>query len=328
MTASPPKLDALRLFVKVAELGNLSHAAEAIGTTQPSVSRTLRALERSLQTTLFHRTGRGVTLTPMGEQALPRARALLAHADQFSADIREQSNAPTGTVTVALLTMYMQMLTARLFEEVGRQFPGIVLRLLESFSVEHEDWLSSGRVDIALVTRYRDTGLDGQDMLAMSNVMVVGNPDLGGDGDELPFSALASIPLVLPAAPNGLRLRVDEEARRRGMRLNVVLEADSIEAQHAIISRERCYALWSEHSVRLQRVDAHFAARRIVDPELPRCVVMKTTTHHPLSRASREVARVLRRLVLAIHDSPEVLAASRPQQISAAQPPARSGSAG
>jgi len=167
--------------------------------------------------------------------------------------------------------------------------------------VEHEDWLSNGWVDIALVTRYRSAGLEKQDVLAMSDVMVVGNPDPGGEGDELPFRELASIPLVLLAAPNELRVRVDEEARRRGLRLNVVLEADSIEAQHAIISHERCYALWSQHSVRLQRLDADFAARHVTDPRLPRYVMMKTTTHHPLSRASREVARILRRLVLAVH---------------------------
>jgi len=303
MADALPDLDALRLFVKVAELGNLSRAATVIGTTQPSVSRALRALESSLQAALFHRTGRGVKLTTVGEQTLPRARALLAHADQFSVDLRDQTRTPTGTVTVALLTMYMHMLAADLFDEVHRQFPGIVLRLLESFSVEHEDWLSNGQVDIALVTHYGKPGRDKQQVLAMSNVMVVGNPDLGGDGDELPFRTLASVPLVLPASPNGLRLCVDEEARRRGFRLNVVLEADSIEAQHAIISRERCYALWSQHSVRLQRFDASFAARRITDPRLPRCVMMKTTTHHPLSRATREVARILRRLVLAVHAS-------------------------
>ena len=299
----PPDLEALRLFVKVAELGNLSHAATVVGTTQPSVSRAMRALEESLQAALFHRTGRGVKLTEVGEQTLLRARALLAHADQFSVAIRDQMHTPTGTVTVALLTMYMQMLAADLFEEVRRRFPGIVLRLLESFSVQHEDWLSTGWVDIALVTRYRRPSLDMQEVLATSDVMVVGNPDIGEKGDELPFKALASIPLVLPASPNGLRLCVDEEARRRGFRLNVVLEADSVEAQHAIISRERCYALWSENSVRLQRFDASFAARRIIDPKLPRSVMMKTTTHHPLSRASREVARILRRLVLAIHGS-------------------------
>jgi len=303
MAEKSPDLDALRLFLKVAELGNLSHAAAVIGTTQPSVSRTLRALEDNLQATLFHRTGRGVTLTEVGEQALLSARALVGHADQFTTNIRDQTCLPTGTVTVALLTTYLRILAADLFHEVRRQFPGIVLRLQESFSVQHEDWLSTGWVDIALVTRYRKPSIDKQDMLAVSDLMVVGNPDLGGNGDTIPFGSLARIPLVLPAAPNGLRVRVDEEARRHGLRLNVVLEADSVEAQHAIISRENCYALWSQHSVRLQQFDNRFAARRIIEPRLPRYVMLKTTTHHPMSRASREVARVLRRLIVDVHAS-------------------------
>ena len=153
MADSAPDLDALRVFLKVAELGNLSRAAAALGTTQPSVSRALRALEGNLQASLFHRTGRGVRLTEVGEQALMKARALVAQADQFAIEIRDQAHAPTGTVTVALLTTYMRLLAADLFDEVRRKSPGIVLRLQEGFSVQHEDWLSNGWVDIALVTR-------------------------------------------------------------------------------------------------------------------------------------------------------------------------------
>lgn len=301
MTDDDPNLLALRLFVKVAELGNLSHVAAVVGLTQPSISRALRALESSLQTTLFHRTGRGVQLTPAGEHALLRARTLLAQADAFSADVRDQSRAPSGTVTVALLTMYTRRLAADLFEEVRRRFPGITLRLLESFSVEHEDWLSSGWVDIALVTSYRKPGLDRQDVLAASDVMVVGRSELGIAGAELPFERLASLPLVLPAAPNALRLRVDAEARRRGLRLNVVLEADSVEAQLAIVGRGHCCALWSQHLVQQQRLDASFGAGRLAAPRLSRYVMLKTTTHHPLGRAAREVALVLRRQILALH---------------------------
>lgn len=303
MTDRAPELDALRLFVKVAELGNLTHAATVIGITQPSVSRALRSLEGRLHATLFHRTGRGVKLTETGERALLSARALLGHADQFATDIRDQTGTPTGTVTVALLTTYLRLLAADLFEEVATQYPGIVLRLQESFSVQHEDWLSNGWVDIALVTRYRKPRMDQEDLLAVADLMVVGNPDTGRGDDAIPFRALAAIPLVLPAAPNGLRVRVDDEARRQGVRLNVVLEADSVEAQHAVISRQRCYALWSQHSVRMLQLNTRFAARRIIEPRLPRYVMMKTSTHHPLGRASREVARILRRLVVAAHAS-------------------------
>lgn len=301
MTGGNPDLGALRLFVRVAEAGNLSRAAAVLGTTQPSVSRTLRSLENDLHATLFHRTGRGVTLTEAGERTLASARALLAHADQFVADVRDWTHTPTGTVTVALLTTYLRILAGDLFEEVSKRYPGIVLRIQESFSIQHEDWLSNGWVDIALVTRYRKPRIDNGDLLAAADLMVVGNPDIERGGEGVPFHALGAVPLVLPATPNGLRVRVEDEARRQGVRLNVALEADSVEAQHAIISRDRIYALWSQHSVRTLQLDTRFAARRIVEPRLPRYVVLKTTTHHPLSRASREVARILRRLVIATH---------------------------
>ena len=83
MPTKTPGLDEFRLFIKVAEAGNISQAAAAVGLTQPSVSRAMRALEQGLQTELFHRTGRGVVLTPTGEQALERARVLVLSADQF-----------------------------------------------------------------------------------------------------------------------------------------------------------------------------------------------------------------------------------------------------
>ena len=101
-------LQLLRLFVKVAEHGNISHAANACGMSQPSVSRALNALERELQAKLFHRTGRGVRLTSMGEHALMRAQAIVSQSDSLVREIRDLASAPHGKVTLALLTAHMR----------------------------------------------------------------------------------------------------------------------------------------------------------------------------------------------------------------------------
>ena len=68
----------LEIFVKVAELGSFSRAAEALFLTQPTVSEHVRALEDELGVQLFERTPRGVRLLPAGATLLPRARAILA----------------------------------------------------------------------------------------------------------------------------------------------------------------------------------------------------------------------------------------------------------
>ena len=63
----------LQLFLAVAERLNLSQAAEAMGITQPGLSKSMHRLHRALGTRLYHRRGRGIELTEAG-------RALVRHA--------------------------------------------------------------------------------------------------------------------------------------------------------------------------------------------------------------------------------------------------------
>src|ERR1700722_5131040 len=66
----------LKTFVEVADSGSYARAATVGGPAQSALSRQLSALERGLGGRLFHRNGRGVVLTELGERMLPRARAL------------------------------------------------------------------------------------------------------------------------------------------------------------------------------------------------------------------------------------------------------------
>src|SRR4029450_6321828 len=67
----------LEVFVKVAELGSFSRAAEALFLTQPTVSEHVRGLEEDLGIQLLDRLGRGAVPTPAGEVLLTYARRVL-----------------------------------------------------------------------------------------------------------------------------------------------------------------------------------------------------------------------------------------------------------
>jgi DNA-binding transcriptional LysR family regulator len=71
----------LALFVRVAETGSFSRAARELGHAQPSVSRTIRALEDRLGVKLLLRTTRKVTLTEAGTALLERARSVLSELE-------------------------------------------------------------------------------------------------------------------------------------------------------------------------------------------------------------------------------------------------------
>ncbi|MGH2376578.1 MAG: LysR family transcriptional regulator [Nitrososphaera sp.] len=293
------ELKTLHAFVKVAEFGNISQAAISLGLTQPSLSRIIASLESDFGGPLFYRTGRGVTLTETGEVALPRARAIVINSDQLAADMRDLGKAPSGIVTVALLPSLVQELAGDLFEQVRQKYPEVRLRMLEGFSSQIEEWLGDGRADIALLSRYREVQADGEEVLSFSQLMLVGIAGGGRRRETIKFRELANFPLVLPANPNGLRVAVDAAARRLRIEIHVVSEADSLQAQKEIIRRRNCYAVLSLQTVSNEVAQGLFEARRIVEPELPRLVVMSTTTQRPLSRAAREVSRIVRRLIAA-----------------------------
>lgn len=95
------RLDAYRLFVRAAETGVISRAAQEMGLTQPAASRLLGALEAQLGARLFARSTRSLTLTEAGHLALDRARAVLTEAEGLEAAVRGLDRAPTGLLRVA-----------------------------------------------------------------------------------------------------------------------------------------------------------------------------------------------------------------------------------
>src|ERR1700709_1578398 len=83
----------LRYFVAVAEARSLKLAAEErLHTTQPSLSRQIRDLEREVGASLFLRTARGVELTAAGSIFLDHARVMLSQADAAVQSVRQVSN--------------------------------------------------------------------------------------------------------------------------------------------------------------------------------------------------------------------------------------------
>ena len=288
----------LRVFVRVAEFGNISQAAVALGLTQSTVSRIVAGLEHEFGGPLFYRTGRGVALTETGRAAAPKARSIVLDCEQLVADIRDFGQAPSGVVTVALLPWMMHSIAGDLFDEVRRTYPGITLRMIEGFSGRNEEWLADGRADIALIGRYRKTPTRGEEVLISSYLSLVGPRENGAAAaTTITFRELTKVPLVLPSTPHGLRVAINAVARNKRLKMNVVAEADSFEAQKAIMSRQGCFMVLSPQTVGRELARGTFHAREIVEPRMPRLIVMSTTTHRPLSRPAREVAGIVRKLV-------------------------------
>ncbi len=290
-------LDRLKLFVQVAEAGSLSKAAVLLDSVQSAISRQIAALEAEAGRRLFDRTGRGVALTEFGKRLFPEIKALVLEAERVESLMQGKDELPAGEVRIGLMPSVSELLVAALFKRIREKYPAIRLRIFEGSNGQLDEWVSNGRIDMAVLYRYGKTVRRGEDVLFEVDTYLVGPP-----GDRLTtqptidFARLDGLPLVLPGAPNGLRVALDQIARRQreGFTLSVVLEADSLPIQRSMASHGEAYAVHGGVVVWRDVKAGIVSASRIVNPEMRRAMVLATTTQHPLTLASRETASIVR----------------------------------
>lgn len=94
------RLELMQTFVRIVEAGSLSAAAAQMHTSQPTVSRRLQALERSLGLRLLQRSTHVMKLTEDGERCFAHAKDLLHNWQAMEADLRGTHNEPEGNLRV------------------------------------------------------------------------------------------------------------------------------------------------------------------------------------------------------------------------------------
>lgn len=123
------KLKAMEVFVRVAECGNFSRAAESLRLANATVTAAVHYLEEKLNLTLVMRDSRRVTLTREGEQVLSRARTILQSVADLEDECRGQSEAPVGSLHVEVPIGFGQSIVAPALPLFLERFPGMAVTL-------------------------------------------------------------------------------------------------------------------------------------------------------------------------------------------------------
>jgi len=293
-------LSDLRILVQVAEAESFSRAALALGMAQPSISRIIGKLEKSWGGHLFDRTGRGVTLTELGKEATDRANLLLRDAIQVNEDLRAYSRVPSGRVSFSLPPSIVRSVVPKLVNVLRCECPGVQLEIFEGFSEQTENWLSGGKIDLGIYSKYYEGNNPPTGHMLESRLMLSGLTKNWQIGPEIDFSDLTKFDLVLPARTNGLRSIVDTVARRLKVTLNVIADADSIVVQKELTRTCGCLMIKAPHTISEEVAIGEFSSSTIRSPHINRHVVLEVSRRKPLSRAGREVAdrltEILRKL--------------------------------
>jgi DNA-binding transcriptional LysR family regulator len=137
----------LRYFIAVAELGNISRAAQQLHIAQPPLSRQIRQLEDEIGVELLLRNKRGVKLTNAGAVFLKRARTLIAEADRAATEAR---NKGSGVVRIAIASG-LGGVVSRVMHVYRRRFPAVEIQCKDVFSTLQNESLRRRDVDIGFM---------------------------------------------------------------------------------------------------------------------------------------------------------------------------------
>ena len=134
-------LQHLHTFIAVAEHRSLTRAAEAVHLSQPAVSGHIKQLEHELGLALFRRTGRGMELTPGGEQLLQHAREITLRCAAMERKARDLAGESAGALRLGLIDCGTDLRVARIVALLREQFPDIVVEFTTNTSGKNVDAL-------------------------------------------------------------------------------------------------------------------------------------------------------------------------------------------
>jgi LysR family hydrogen peroxide-inducible transcriptional activator len=146
-----PTLRQLQYLKLLVEQGSFGRAAEAAHVTQPTLSAGIQELERTLGAPVVERARSGVILTPVGEEALRRARTILTEAEELMEAAKSASQPLTGRFRLGVIPTIAPFLLPRALPLLRERFPKLRLFLREDLTHRLIASLRVGQLDAALI---------------------------------------------------------------------------------------------------------------------------------------------------------------------------------
>lgn len=227
-----------RLLIAVADLRNISRAADHVGISQSGASQAIAQIETALGGQLFVRARRDVVVTAFGEQVLRHARAMLTQFEAIRALADAGRGLNTGRIRLATFPSVLGTLLPPMLSAFKRRHPGIDVVALEATDDEVETWLAEETIELGVVLNpapERGALIIGRDAWV---AVLPSRHRLGRQSSEqgVTLAQLADEPFVL--ATGGCTVHAQSLAAEQGVTLSNIRVTVRDLASAAVLVRE------------------------------------------------------------------------------------------
>ena len=144
-------IDQINYFLAVEKYKSFSSAAEELCISQSSLSKQIKSLESELDTILFNRNTRNISLTPTGEYFLSHAKDLLYTYNKIIKDMKEFVYSQESSLSIGAIPLMAQYGIIPLISSFNKKFPNINIDIIEKDDEELLTHINSSKIDLAFV---------------------------------------------------------------------------------------------------------------------------------------------------------------------------------
>ena len=233
------ELRTLKYFVTVAEELNITKAAHILNISQPPLSSQIMGLEAELNTVLFIRGKRQLTLTDSGQLLYRRAKEILSLTEKATSEILSMSQGVAGTIGIGLVEGMAPDIAGEWLAGFIRRYPKVRFRILDGSSDDLIEKMRSGLISLAVITAPYDQILLNSFKVGSERMCAFvskKHPIAELDSDTIDISLLKDEPLIVPSQSTTVEdIRkwfrdIDSEA-------NIICEMDSYLDASALAGR-------------------------------------------------------------------------------------------
>lgn len=284
-------------FLEVAERGSFTEAAIALNFSQPTVSQQVQKLERFLGVQLLHRRSNGTSLTEEGKVFIVHCRACLRAIEDGTQELLQWSKTITGKVVLGLTPSAAQRCLPSVLSHYCRQYPEVVVKVLEDNPDGLVSALKQGTIDLAVVSLpIPDDALTIEILYEEPLVLLVSTTHILAETQTITWDNLPQVPLILHRQDSsfGIRSIVEQLYEQHHSPLHVVAEVNGYQSLKQLL-----LANFGAAFLPLSLVQTEIESRKLTVVQLPettlshRVALVKYAQYLP-SLAATKLAETIR----------------------------------
>ena len=226
----------LRVFIIVADLGNMTAAAKKLFIAQPSVSQTIKELEKYYNIRLFERLSKKLYITEEGKQLLSYARHIVSLFDEMEQKMKQ--SAENSTLKIGASVTIGTCILSQLYEEFLYSYPNVGIQSVVDNTTIIEEMVLKSEIDFGLV----EGPIHSEDIVSrpfMNDelILICGKDHAFREKSQVTVQDLLKADFILRERGSGTRELFENTMLAKGINLNVIAMCNNAETiKNAVIS--------------------------------------------------------------------------------------------